>query len=45
MDNEFRLDRTASAALSFEEADKCISRFHNYTQKERLVVANRLIAI
>ncbi len=45
MNKEFRLDRTASAALSFEEADKEISQFHDYTWKERLVIANRLIAI
>ena len=45
MDNELRLDRTAFAALSFEDADKSISRFHEHTWKERLLIANRLIAI
>jgi hypothetical protein len=45
MNNEFRLDRTAFAALSFEDADKSISRFEDHTWQERLQVANRLIAI
>jgi hypothetical protein len=44
MDKDFRLDRTAFAALSFEDADKSISRFHDHTWKERLLIANRLIA-
>ena len=45
METNPRLDRTAFAALSFEEADKEISQFHDYTWQERLQVANRLIAI
>lgn len=45
MDNEYRLDRTAFASLSFEEADKSISSFHTHTWQERLLIANRLIAI
>jgi hypothetical protein len=45
MNNELRLDRTAFAALSFEDADKSISQFHEHTWKERLLIANRLTAI
>ena len=45
MNNDFGLDRTVFAELSFEEADKTISRFHKHTWKERLLIANRLIAI
>lgn len=45
MNADIRLDRTAFAALSFEEADKAIGQFHDHTWKERLLIANRLIAI
>ena len=45
MNNELRLDRTAFAALSFEDANKSISQFHEHTWKERLLIANRLTAI
>jgi hypothetical protein len=39
MNTDIRLDRTAFAALSFEEADKTISQFHDHTWKERLFIA------
>jgi len=45
MNNELRLDRTAFAALSFEDADQSISQFHEHAWKERLLIANRLTAI
>lgn len=45
METNFRLDRTAFSALSFKEADEEISQFHDYTWKERLLIAKQLIAI
>lgn len=41
----FQIDRTAFAALSFEEADKQMNDTTSNTWKERLEIANRLIAI
>ena len=45
MKEKFRLDKTASATLQFKDADKAISCFHDYTWKERLIVANYLISV
>jgi hypothetical protein len=42
---DFRLDRTQFAAMSFTEADKAINDYRKYTPRERLAIANRLIAI
>lgn len=45
MDKSFQLDRTAFATLSFKEADKEMSQFHDYAWKDRLLIAKQLIAI
>ncbi len=45
MSIDFKLDKTQFAALSFQEADKAINDYANYSPKERLIIANRLIAI
>jgi hypothetical protein len=45
MSIDFKLDRTAFATLSFEDADKAISRFPKHTWKERLIIAKHLTAV
>lgn len=45
MSVDFTLDRNAFAALSFKEADNQINDYSKLSWKERLIVANRLIAI
>ncbi len=45
MSLNFKIDRTAFATLSFEEADKQMNDTSANTWQERLEIANRLIAI
>ena len=45
MGNNFRLDRTQFSKMSFEEADREINGHKANTPKERLEIANRLIAV
>ena len=45
MSLDFKLDKKAFSTLSFEDANKSITDYSNYTWKERLIIANRLIAI
>ena len=42
---DFRLDRTKFAALTFEEADKEINDYSEYTWQERLEIAYHLNSI
>lgn len=45
MENHLRLDRSQFSKMSFEEADREINDYKNYSPAERLEIANRLIAI
>ncbi len=45
MNQDYRLDRTSASTLTFKEADKSMSQFHDNSWRERLAIANRLISI
>ena len=45
MSINFKLDRTTVKAMSFAAADAAMNDFKNFTAKQRLEIANTLIAI
>lgn len=42
---DFRLDKTKFAAMTFDEADKAINDYRDYTWQERLEIAYHLNSI